>query len=151
MSVALAPRVRHFRDGDEPFVARLAKRSFWEFDEDAGASTLRMAASNTTLVAIEGRMPVGFVIVDMDQGRGPAGVIAIAVEPRRRGSGIGYGLLCSAERFARVGGSKELVIHTADFNLAALELFIRSGYRMVRRLPRFYRNRFDACELRKRL
>src|SRR5690606_9312627 len=118
---------------------------------DPGASSLEMAATHPTLVAIEGKVPVGFVVIDLGRDSGRPSVIALAVEARKRGRGVGYGPLCSAERFARFAGAKELVVHTADLNLGALELFMRSGYRMVRRLPRYYRNRFDACELTKRL
>jgi ribosomal protein S18 acetylase RimI-like enzyme len=69
----------------------------------------------------------------------------------RRGRGVGFGLLCAAERLARLGRAKQLKLHTADFNLPAIELFMRSGYRIVRRAPRYYRHRFAACEFEKSL
>jgi ribosomal protein S18 acetylase RimI-like enzyme len=151
MSVALALRVRHFRDGDEAFVARLAQASFWEFAEAAKSSTLQMANRHPTLIACEGKTPLGFVIVDVATSAGDPTIVALAVEPSKRGRGVGYELLCSAERCARLANAKFLVAHTADFNLPALELFMRNGYRIVRRLPRYYRGRFDACELEKKL
>jgi ribosomal protein S18 acetylase RimI-like enzyme len=151
VSVTLALSVRRFRQGDEAFVTRLARSAFAEFSNAPGYDAVHMAASNPTLVALEGATPVGFVTLEPARDSGVAYVIALAVTETRRGRGVGYGLLCAAERFARLAQAKTVQLHTADFNLVALELFLRGGYRMVRRLPRYYRGRFDACELEKRL
>jgi ribosomal protein S18 acetylase RimI-like enzyme len=96
-------------------------------------------------------VPVGFVTLDLPDAHSTASILAIAVAESQRGRGIGYGLLCSAERLARLHHAKIATAHTADFNLQALELFLRNGYRIVRRIPRFYENRFTACELHKTL
>lgn len=151
MSVTLALSVRRFRQGDESFVTRLARKAFAEYSNAPGLEAAEMAASNPTLLALEGHNPVGFVTLEPARDQQIAYVVALAVVEERRGRGVGHGLLCAAERLARVAGARTVQLHTADFNLAALELFLRSGYRIARRLPRYYRRRFAACELEKRL
>lgn len=151
MTVTLALSVRRFRPGDEPFLTRLSRTAFAEYSNAPGVEAVHMAASNPTLIALEGATPVGFVTLEAPRDSGIAYVIALAVAENRRGRGVGYGLLCAAERLARMADARTIELHTADFNLTALELFLRNGYQITRRLPRYYRGRFDACELAKRL
>ena len=47
--------------------------------------------------------------------------------------------------------SNRLELCTADYNLAALDLFYRHGFRLVRRRERFYDRGQDACILVKDL
>jgi ribosomal protein S18 acetylase RimI-like enzyme len=151
VTVTLALSVRRFRQGDEGFITRLARKAFAEYSNAPGYEAVHMALSNPTLVATEGATPIGFVTVEPERNSGTAYVIALAVAEDRRSRGVGYGLLCAAERLARMAQARSVQLHTADFNLVALELFLRSGYVITRRLPRYYRGRFNACELEKRL
>jgi ribosomal protein S18 acetylase RimI-like enzyme len=69
----------------------------------------------------------------------------------QRGRGVGRALLDAAERAAADAGARALELVTAEANLAALELFLKSDYRIVRTLPSFYPRGQTAHVLRKTL
>ncbi len=92
---------------------------------------------------------VGFAVISARGGR--ATLDAIAVVPRMRGKGVGAALLEAAETEATRAGAPSLVLVTADSNLAALDLFLRAGYRITRRLERFYARGQNAVKMEKRL
>jgi ribosomal protein S18 acetylase RimI-like enzyme len=106
-----------------------------------------MAQRHVTLVAVRSAAPIGFAVMEPGDAVRSAELVAIAVLRTQRGRGLGWQLLRAVERAAAARGAPELRARTADFNLAALDLFLRSGYRIVARHPRYYRDRFDACEL----
>jgi ribosomal-protein-alanine N-acetyltransferase len=76
-------------------------------------------------------------------------VLAVAVARRARARGIGGQLMHVAERHAFAGGVRRLTLFTADANLAALDLFLRRGFRIIARKPGFYARGQDACQLEK--
>jgi ribosomal protein S18 acetylase RimI-like enzyme len=158
--------VRKFRSGDANFLLELSRAAFAEFSHDQGRSTLTLAEHWTCLIAevveraavnagavatepaLEIRRAVGFVVLKLS-GMQLAEVLAIAVVEHERGRGYGRALLRASEQLARKAGASGLLLHTADANLAAFELFMKSGFRVKRRLPRYYVNVYDACELQK--
>ena len=153
--------VRPYETGDDAFVAALADEAFSEYTPGAVPHTLAMVRRYTTLVALEPprapfRSPalirhaaprrVGFVVI----GEGESGIFvlnAIAVSHRERGRGIGHRLMQAFESLAAARGAKRLELVTADCNLAALDLFLRRGFRLVRRRSRFYERGQNACIL----
>jgi ribosomal protein S18 acetylase RimI-like enzyme len=140
--------LRSLRGDDAAFVSQLSAEAFSEFAPDARRSTLWLAEHHPTLVVERSGDRVGFCVVRSAQ-RHPAELIAIAVRERERGRGIGRALLAGAERLARAAGSTGLVLHTAEANLAALDLFMKSGFRVTRKLPGYYLRVFDAVEMLK--
>jgi len=89
---------------------------------------------------------VGFAAIS-DEGDGLVMLNAIAVVRSQRGRGIGHYLMQAFERFARMRGARRLELCTADYNLAAIDLFMRHDFRLVRRRERFYDRGQDACIL----
>lgn len=153
MTVVLATlglQVRAFQAADAGFVSRLGKDAFCEYSEEPGVSTLWMAKHYRTFVATLDGRSVGFAIMHLKAAKMPE-LVAIAVVKSARGRGVGRRLLATAERMALLRGARSLRLHTADFNLAALELFLNCGFRITRRYRRYYRDRFAACELVKDL
>lgn len=150
MSAVLSHEVgiRRFAPEDEPFVAALAREAFAPFTRHPEDSTRRMLRepSSMTLVATRAGKPVGFVVVE-DHGGGLASIQAIAVTPAERARGVGQELLNAAIRVAREAGGRRLRLCTAQANVEALALFLKAGFRIVRRMPRFYPRGQDACEL----
>ena len=142
--------VRRQTAEDEPFIAQLAARAFQEYSLRAAEETLSMARSGSTWLACRGEQQLGFVIARHD-GPSVAELCALAVDETARGQGVGAALLERAERALGAAGIRELTLHTAEANLSALELFLKQGFRVERRLPRFYRGVFDACAMRKRV
>lgn len=144
MSTAIS--VRGLRGEDADFVLELSRSAFSEFSRDPARPTLWMAEHFTGLVALRGERRVGFAVVRVERSR-TAELAAIAVVESERGRGVGRALLDVAERRARVGGANGLALHTAEANLAALELFTKAGFRIRRRLPRYYRGVYEAVEM----
>lgn len=150
MSAVLSHEVgiRRFAPEDERFVATLSREAFAPFSRHAEGTTQRMLreSGTTTLVATRDRMPIGFIVVE-DHGRGLASIQAIAVDSAERARGVGQRLLTAAIRLARETGARDLRLCTAQANVEALALFLKAGFRIVRRMPRFYPRGQDACEL----
>jgi ribosomal protein S18 acetylase RimI-like enzyme len=106
-----------------------------------------MARTGTTLVAeLSGRF-AGFAVVEFE-GRS-AHLAAIAVREADRGLGVGAHLLQAVEALGRKRGAQTLQLCTADSNLAALDLFLKRGFRIEKRLSRFYARGQSACQLAK--
>jgi len=118
----------------------------------SGAGAARDATAG--LVHTGGSPPrlarVGFAAVG-DEGDGVLSLHAIAVVRGERGRGIGVRLMGAFEQLAARRGARRLELCTADYNLAALDLFYRQGFRLLRRRERFYERGQDACILIKDL
>jgi [ribosomal protein S18]-alanine N-acetyltransferase len=142
--------IRPARPKDVETVARISVDAFGEYAPSAGphAYELCRAAGARTLMARMKKRIVGFAVISA-RGRS-ASLDAIAVVARERGKGIGSALLQAAEEEARRAGAPALVLVTADSNLAALDLFLRAGYRITARLERFYARGQNAVKMEKR-
>lgn len=143
-------RVRASNAGDEPFIERLAAQAFTEYARYPGHSTLEMARSGRAWIVERAGSKLGFAVV-RGSGAPRAELCAIAVDEAARGTGAGAALLERVERDLARAGTSELGLHTAEANASALDLFVKRGFAVERRLPRFYRGVFDACAMRKRI
>ena len=146
-----AVSVRRWTPDDDAFVAGLAEESFAEYGEQPWRYLSRVThnAGIRSWIAVEADAPVGMVVL----GRAASAwwILAVAVTARARARGIGGHLMQVAERHAAAQGAACLSLFTADSNLAALDLFLRRGFRIVARRPRFYARGQAACRLDKRL
>jgi [ribosomal protein S18]-alanine N-acetyltransferase len=149
--LGLQVSVRRFAPEDAAFVAELSERAFGEYGAHPARYTLSVIEHPDTRswLAVEAGVPLGLVVLELNERR--AAILAVAVTERARGRGIGGLLMQVAERHAQAQGARQLSLCTADANLAALDLFLRRGFRIVRRKPGFYSRRQDACELEKTL
>jgi ribosomal protein S18 acetylase RimI-like enzyme len=141
--------IRRYADADADFVRALADEAFSEYDGAGGRSgshAVAMANSRThTLVAERANRFVGYVMLDVADAR--AHISAIAVVRTERGRGIGARLLGAAETLARKLGANVVRLETGEANLAALDMFVRAGYRIDGRVARYYRTGYDALTL----
>jgi ribosomal protein S18 acetylase RimI-like enzyme len=136
------------RSADDEFIGRLAARAFAEYDGHPALTAQRLVQRGSTWLAWRAARPLGFAIVHpLDPQR--VELCAIAVEEDARGLDVGRALLASVEQKVASVGAREIRLHTAQANLSALELFLKSGFRVERRMPRFYRGMYDACALTK--
>jgi ribosomal protein S18 acetylase RimI-like enzyme len=143
-------QIRQRRSDDDRFIGGLAARAFAEYDGQPAVTMQRLVQRGTSWVAWRDDAPVGFAVVH-PLNQTSADLCAIAVEEDARGVGIGRALLAHVEQAVARAGLKEIRLHTAQSNLSALELFLKCGFRVERRMPRFYRGVYDACALSKRL
>jgi ribosomal protein S18 acetylase RimI-like enzyme len=146
-SLTIGPK----RSTDAEFIRLLSELVFGEYTRAAGPHTLRMSEDTRmlTLIARLGGRAVGFAIVGFESPS--ASLAAIAVEPKSRGLGVARRLLAAAEEEAVRRGAGLLTLATAEANLAALDLFLKAGYRMTGRLFRYYGRGQNAVGMRKRL
>jgi ribosomal protein S18 acetylase RimI-like enzyme len=128
------------------FIARLASEAFGEYTSKAVSNTLDVVGRYYTWVALRGREAVGFVTV-ANEGDGVAVLHALAVVRGERGKGVGFRLMQVFERFAREHGVTRLELCSPECSLAALDLFYRRGFRLVRRRQRFYERGQNGCVL----
>jgi len=151
VELGLAIGVRHARPGDAAFIEELAAQAFGDFTPNAGPTTSLMAAADgaETLLAVRGSERLGFVVVEHREST--SYIQAIAVLRAERGRGVGGRLMTAAEESARRAGTRRLSLTTAQANLEALELFLKRGFRIEKRMARFYRNGQDACVLSRSL
>ena len=148
MRSATPVSVRRYTAADVDFIRALADEAFSEYDGDRAASrTVAMASAAHTLVAETANRRVGFVSLAVDGTS--AHIAAIAVVRDSRGRGIGARLLGAAERLAQKLGARSVALETGEANLAALDLFLRAGYRIEGRVARYYRTGYDALTLRR--
>jgi ribosomal protein S18 acetylase RimI-like enzyme len=149
--VKRAVSVRPWTPGDDAFVAELSEESFSEYDVKPSRYLLHATHRQgiRTWIAVENELPVGMLVLGRDASTW--WVLAVAVTARARARGIGRQLMHVAERYALGRGARRLSLFTADSNLAALDLFLRCGFCVVRRQPRFYARKQDACRLDKQL
>jgi len=139
-------RVRRRRAADEEFILRLGPGRSQSIPSTHGGHG-PPGASWHDLDRHRDQLPVGLVTVEWGAGEDLAYLSAIAVVDQERGRGVGRKLLDQAEREARRSGARGLRLHTANSNVAALELFLKRGFRIHCRWPRFYLGKYDACEL----
>ena len=143
--------MRRWTPADDSFVTQLADEAFREYDARPDRYMRRATHRATTLtwIAVADGVPVGMVV--LDRSAGEWSVLAVAVAERSRARGVGSLLMQTAETHARAHGALQLSLFTADANLAALDLFLRRGFRIVARRKGFYARRQDACRLVKQL
>jgi ribosomal protein S18 acetylase RimI-like enzyme len=144
--------LRAAKPSDTRFIRQLAGQAFAEYDPTAALTTgnMLLEPGARALLAERAGRPLGFVIVRPQAGQALA-LNAIAVAERERGRGVGQRLLRAVEQFARARGCRTLALTTAQANVAALELFLRSGFEIVDRSSRHYFGGQPACRLEKRL
>lgn len=138
--------VRPYQPVDDEFIARVAREAFDEFTPRAVQHTLDMARHFRTMLAVRDEARVGFLTYSGRSGDVYV-VQAIAVSRRERGRGIGHRLMLAFETLALAEGARRFELCTADCNLAALDLFLKRGFRIQRRRERFYDRGQAACIL----
>lgn len=84
-------------------------------------------------------------------GRRVCQLYSIDVRKRFRGMGVGSALLKAFEKRARELGAGEVVLQVEVSNSPALGLYLKHGYRVVRRIRDYYGGGRDAYEMVKKL
>lgn len=94
----------------------------------------------------------GFAVVGIFPAAKEAEIHNVAVAPGRRRQGIGSALLTEAERRLSENGIDHLFLEVRESNAAAISVYENSGFEIIGRRPRFYKNPAeDAFVMRKSL
>lgn len=144
--------IRTRQRSDVAFIAALASEAFAEYSPGSARHTVSMSdePGAHTWLAVRGSERLGFAVMRSGSERSVR-LDAIAVEPASRGLGIGRRLLWHVEVEARSLAAARIELATAEANLAALDLFLKEGFRIVRTMRRYYPRGQDAHILEKRL
>ena len=112
---------------------------------------LLSAANNLSYraVAPNGTM-LGFII-SMHEADGTGHITTIGVAPEQRRRGIGEKLLEKCENAFHRREVRLMRLEVRTVNTAAQKLYIRAGYAVVQRLPRYYANGGDGLMMVKSL
>lgn len=101
------------------------------------------------LVVVDGcTQIVGYA--GLDDGGDLADVMTIAVAPAAQGAGLGRFLLAELERRAAVRDVEALILEVRADNVAALRMYERAGFALIRTRPKYYQpGDIDALVMRK--
>lgn len=108
-------------------------------------------ANALTLVAGNGGVLTGYVLLLFSRGTSMARLYSIAVDPATRGQGVAQALVAAAERAARERDCAWLRLEIRKDNVASLELFERCGYRRFGEYDDYYEDHMDAWRYEKSL
>lgn len=100
-------------------------------------------------VADDAGVMAGASVLFLRRGSVLARLYSIAVDPGRRGRGLGRRLLDDAEALARADGRTRLRLEVRADNPAALALYERAGYLRIAHLPGYYDDGGDGLRLEK--
>jgi [ribosomal protein S18]-alanine N-acetyltransferase len=106
-------------------------------------------ASAECLLAVDQDAIAGFILSEADGAL--AHIITLDVAEAHRRSGVGTMLLDAAENSLSAQGVRSIFLETAVNNHAAVNFWARHGYIKEGILKRYYLNRIDGYEMRKRL
>lgn len=147
--VSGAAKLRPARPDDGAYIRALSREAFRPYgDYEEVLSSWFEGRETVTFLAERGKKRLGFAMLGVFS-EGPlmpkvAELLAIAVEPRSRGRGIGGRLLEEALHAARESGVAAVFLHTSVDNALARKLFARLGFRPVETKQGFYPKGQDA-------
>lgn len=144
--------VRPARATDLDALVALEGRCF-DSDRLSRRSFRRLLGGDTSacLVADDSGSVVGYALLLFRRETALARLYSIAVDPERRGAGIGAALIAAAESAAFERGRVYLRLEVRVDNDPAIELYGRLGYRRIGRYPDYYEDHADALRFEKRL
>jgi len=98
--------------------------------------------SSIGLVAKVDDKIIGFIIgrIHVERKSVIGHILTIDVSPKHRRKGVAQGLLQEIERIFREKGVEVCYLEAREDNIAALNLYQKSGYRKIGRLKNYYRN-----------
>ena len=111
---------------------------------------LSSPAARLRVAELDGAL-AGYALVFLRRAAAVARLYSIAVDPARRGAGIGAALLADSERQARAAGRDRLRLEVRADNAAAIALYQREGFRQFGVHRSYYEDGCDALRLEKPL
>lgn len=114
-------------------------------------TSIMLDERNETFVAEEGHVIIGSAMVHHDPGLGRSRILSIAILPSERERGKGRALLEHLEEMARSKGSKIMELEVRIVNVAAIGLYLSSGYRPEGIIPNYFGRGEDALYMERSL
>ena len=143
-------RIRRAQKDDVEAMQRLELASF-PGDRLSRRAMRRLVERDTALclVAEDDVGLAGDAIVLLRRNSKAARLYSLAVDPDRRGRGIGTCLLAEAERLSAATGRRRMTLEVREDNGAAIRRYLATGYAQAGRKPDFYDDGAAALVLEK--
>ncbi len=131
---------------------RALESQFPEADRISPRSWRRFIAKPNAVFVwrVDGEV-VGAAVLLFRHGSKSARLYSIAVDPARRGQGIGPSLLTACEASACASGANAMSLEVRVSNGAAIALYRKSGFAETKRLAAYYDDGEDALRMQKSL
>jgi [ribosomal protein S18]-alanine N-acetyltransferase len=144
--------VRAARPADIPALLAIERASF-STDRLTRRALHRLMTRGhcAVLVAVARRRVAGYAVLLFRRGSRRARLYSLAVDPRRRRSGLAKRLLAAVERRAAGRGMTAVTLEVGAANRAASTLYRAMGYRRIARLGPYYADGSPAERWRKDL
>ncbi len=133
-------RIRYRRPSilDAPSIAEIKRSSFPMLDSSLTKVISQIALyGSTSLVGLSGLKLVVYAFGDLYQGD-VYHLREIAVHPEFRRRGVGSTTLRVLERFVKRKGVDKIILEVAVSNEAAIRMYEKGGFRIVKRLEKYY-------------
>jgi len=152
--------IRRAGADDLPGLIRINLTNLPEHYTESFYRDLLVSNPESFIVAELGSRIVGYVMCRVEFGLSSFGglslvkkghVVSIAVDKEHRGRGIGRALMEEALAGLRRRGCKEAYLEVRVSNTPAINLYSRRGFKVVRRLPGYYKDGEDAYVMALRL
>lgn len=153
-SVALATasvRVRRAENSDLDDLVMLEDRTF-DSDRMTRDQYRRHLDSDSALVLVASanrRRFLGTAVVFFRKGSKVARLYSLASQPESRGRGVGTALVEATEKAARQRHCLALRLEVRTDNVAAVNLYVRLGYRRIGLLTAYYQDGADGWRYEK--
>ena len=125
------------------------------FDRDrfARRNLRRMLAGKSAvfMLAEADGAALGYALLLFRRGARAARLYSVATSPRARGRGAGKALIEAADACAIRRGAQSLRLEVRASNKAAIALYLRSGFAVLKELPGYYDDGETALKMEKRL
>lgn len=102
-------------------------------------------------VCVAGDRVVGNALMLYRAATKTARLYSIVTDPKMRGRGVARTLLQTIEAAARRRGTARVCLEVRTDNVAAIKLYEKFGYRLARRIKRFYEDGQDALRFERAL
>lgn len=130
---------------------RLVERGLtWRWTPRAIAAQIRDPDVEVLVARRDGAV-AGFAVMQFRFEARRAHLVLLAVDPRRRRSGVGRALVSWLELVARRGGIRTVELEVRSRNLGARAFYAALGYAESGVLRRYYQGREDAVRMRRDL
>jgi ribosomal-protein-alanine acetyltransferase len=152
MSTPPAITLRRARPADAPAIGRLETAAFTgdRLSPRSIRHALTQGRSACVIAEAEG-VAAGYALVLLRRGSARARLYSLAVDPKRRGLGIGRALLLAAGRAAAAAGAARLGLEVRVDNPAAIALYRSAGFAESGRRPGYYEDGAEAVTMERAL
>ena len=122
--------LRHFADGDEACWERIIETTLFPMKFDEGIKSASFYKPERVWFICHGGSPIATATAWLyDKSPDSTGYVhMVGAMPEWKGRGLGYQVSLAALHEMKREGKKDAVLHTDDFRLAALKIYLSLGF-----------------------